>query len=307
MSVFRQLPISLLALALMASGPRAAVAGEKNVALEIGGITAVADLVEPEEGARKKGLLVITHGTLAHKDMELVQALQNALAERGVASLAHTLTLSVDRREGMYDCPTPHRHRHEDALAEIGAWIDWAKANGAGPVSLLGHSRGGNQTAWFASEADEGTISRLVLLSPATQGPQGRAAKVYRDRYKAELAPILAKAKALVSEGKGDKLMDVPGFLYCPDAKASASSVVSYYGEEPGRDTPSLLPKLNIPVLVIAGSKDTVVPDVPERVGPLADGEKIRLEVIQDASHLFLDFFAEDAADLIAAFVNAES
>lgn len=306
MSVFRRLPVGLLALLLMTSAPRTAVAGQETVTLEIGGTVAVADLVEPEEGARKEGLLVITHGTLAHKDMELVQALQNALAERGVASLAHTLTLSVDRREGMYDCATPHRHKHEDALVEIGAWIDWAKANGAGPISLLGHSRGGNQTAWFMAERGQGAISRLVLLAPATRGPEGGAAKVYRDRYKAELAPILAKAQALVSQGKGDTLMALPGFLYCPDAKASAAAVVSYYGEEPRRDTPSLLPKLKLPVLVIAGSADTVVPDVPERVGPLADGKKIRLEVIQDASHMFLDFYAEDAADLIAEFVKAE-
>lgn len=62
---------------------------------------------------------------------------------------------------------------------------------------------------------------------------------------------------------------------------------------------------MKIPVLVIAGSADTVVPHVVERVQPLADGKKIQLKVIEDAGHLFNDFYIEDAADLVAEFLSA--
>jgi pimeloyl-ACP methyl ester carboxylesterase len=293
---------SLITLLITLAGIHIAEADERRVELEINGVVAYGDLVEPEGGGREKGVLVITHGTQAHKDLEVVEVLQKALAERGISSLAHTLTMGVTRRVGLYDCATPQRHRHEDAFLEIGAWIAWLKANGAGPVSLLGYSRGGNQVAWFAGEHADSGIDRLVLLAPMTRKNEAAS---YRKRYKADLGPILSKAKALISDGAGATLMDLPGFLYCPKSKASAASVISYYGPEPRRDTPALLPRIKVPVLVIAGSADTVVPDVVERVQPLADGKKIQLRVIEDAGHMFLDFHIEDAADLVAEFLSA--
>jgi len=47
---------------------------------------------------RKRGrfhvpLVLMTQGTLAHKDMETIQGLSKALAERGIASLAHRMRL----------------------------------------------------------------------------------------------------------------------------------------------------------------------------------------------------------------------
>ena len=281
------------------------LAGTRTVELQINGVTALADLVAPEEAPIRNGVVLVTHGTLAHKDMEIVEALQAGLAERGIASLAHTLTLGVDRREGMYDCGVPHTHRHEDALAEIRAWIDWLKKEGAGPITLLGHSRGGNQVAWFAAEHAGDDVSRVVLMAPATAEPASIAAKNYRQRFNAELDAVLNKAK-VAAAGNNKEMMDLPGFVYCPDTKAQAGSVVSYYGDEPRRDTPSLLPGLKMPTLVIAAAKDSVMPDVAKRVKPLADDKKITLEVIEDADHMFLDFYAEDAVELIADFIKPE-
>ncbi|GAB4237855.1 MAG: alpha/beta fold hydrolase [Methyloligellaceae bacterium] len=291
----------LLSMIVLAA-PAAAARQAKTVELKIGGHVALGDLVIPEGASLAGGVLLITHGTLAHKDMELVEALQTALAERGVATLAHSLTLSLDRRTGMYDCARPHRHRHEDAVEEIAAWVSWLKQQGAAKVALLGHSRGGNQAAWFAAERD--SVDRVILLAPATGQSPARAAASYRQRFKADLAPILDAAAAKVKAGLGDELLDVPGFIYCPAGKASAKSILSYYGDEPRRATEHLAPAIKVPVLVIAGSRDTTVPDVVEKFEPLARPGRLRLEVIEDAGHMFLDFYAEDAADLIAAFLE---
>lgn len=296
--------VTFIAMLLFSAGSQAET---QTVSIKLKDSTALADLVIPEEGSIKKGVVLITHGTLAHKDMEIVEALQSALSERGISSLAHTLTLGQDKREGMYDCTRLHTHRHEDALDEIGAWIQWLKKQGAGPVSLVGHSRGGNQSAWYAVERGMDEIAKIVLIAPASRGAPDSAVRNYRKRYNADLTSILKQAKGYVKAGSPQKEMSLPGLLYCKDAKDRASSVVSYYGGDPRGDTPSLLPDLKMPALVIAGSADTVVPDVAKRVKPIVDGKKIRLEVIEGAGHMFLDFYIEDAADLIAAFINPGS
>lgn len=272
------------------------------VELKIGGNVALGDLVVPEGASIENGVVLITHGTLAHKDMELIATLQELLAERGISTLAHSLTFNQDKRTGMYDCTKPHTHAHEDAVKEIATWVDWLKSKGAKKIAALGHSRGGNQVAWFASGKTD--LDKFILMAPATGSPQKKVLDAYKRRFKSDLMPVLEKASTLVEANKGDSLLELPGFIYCQKSQASAKSTLSYYGNEPRRMTASLIPKIKQPVLIIAGSKDTVVPDAVEKYTPIADGTHVRLEVIDDADHMFLDFFAEDASDLIAEFLK---
>lgn len=279
----------------------AAFAETKQIELEIGGKVALADLTVPGGKALADGVLVLAHGTLAHKDMELIEGLQVLLAERGIATLAPSLTFGLDRRQGMYDCAVPAVHRHEDGVAEIAAWIGWLRKEGAKAISMFGHSRGGNQAASYA--AGDKSVGKLVLLAPAMGRTAQELAERFKSRFKTELSPLMDKATALIDAGKGDELVDVPGFIYCPAGKASAASIKSYYGGNPGQLTVLQLAKVAAPVLVIAGSADTVVPDVPAMIDKIADDGKITLKIIDDAGHMFLDFHAEDAADLIAEFL----
>ncbi|MDH3741820.1 MAG: alpha/beta hydrolase [Hyphomicrobiales bacterium] len=231
----------------------------------------------------------------------MIEALQGLLAERGIATLAPSLTFGLDRRKGMYDCAVPSVHRHEDAVSEIAAWIGWLRGEGAKTISVFGHSRGGNQAASYSAGDKE--VGKLVLLAPAMGRSAEEHAARFKSRYKSDLAPLIAKAEELIDAGRGDELIDVPGFIYCPAGKASAASLKSYYGGAPEQLTLSQLTKVAAPVLVIAGSADQVVPDVPAKIGKIADDDKITLKIIDDAGHMFLDFHAEDAADLIAEFL----
>lgn len=289
-----------LALLFFCAGSGALQAQQvQEVELKRAGITLIADLVVPDEGALEDGVVLLTHGTLAHKDMELIETLQTALAERGVASLAPTLSHGIDRRRGMYDCAVPHRYRYSDALDEIDAWMDWLEGQGAGSITLMGHSRGGNQTAWYAAERAGPQVKNVALLAPAMGSTPETVAENYQQRYGSALAPLLEEAGKLVAAGEGAQLMLAPGFIYCEKAEVTAASFVSNYALEPGRDTAGLIPRIKSPILVITGSLDKVVPDVAERIEPLTDGERVRLEVIEDADHFFLDFYAEDVADLV--------
>ncbi|NNE24587.1 MAG: alpha/beta hydrolase [Rhizobiales bacterium] len=280
----------------------AALAESRQIEIEIGGKVALADLTVPDGKTLADGVLVLAHGTLAHKDMELIEALQGLMAERGVATLAPSLTFGLDRRTGMYDCAVPSVHRHEDAVTEIAAWVGWLRGQGAKTISMFGHSRGGNQAATYS--AGNKAIGKLVLLAPAMGRSANEHAAGFKRRFKTDLAPLMAKADELIKAGRGDELIDVPGFIYCPAGKASAASLKSYYGGAPEQLTLSQLGKVAAPVLVIAGSADQVVPDVPAKIGKIADDDKVTLKIIDDAGHMFLDFYAEDAADLIADFLT---
>ena len=292
----------LAVLSILVAGTGAA--GERLVTASHDGLTLNGRLVTADAKSAQDGIVLFTHGTLAHNGMELVRAVQARLRDRGVNSLAITLSLGLDRRAGMYGCTPPHRHEHEDALDEIGVWLDWLKGEGegAGDVTLMGHSRGGNQTAWFAAERPNVAVKRVVLLAPSMWSAARRDAR-YERTHDTPLAPILERAAALVAKGKGGAMLRNTGFLYCRGAEVSAATFVSYYKDEPRRHTPALLREIGVPVLVIAGSQDRVVKGLPEAVRPLADGDTVTLVVIEDAGHMFLDFFAEDVADAVAAFV----
>ncbi len=265
----------------------------EEVTLRHGELTLLGDFVQADETAAPVAL--ITHGTLAHRDMELIEALQDVLAERGISSLAHTLSLGIDRREGMADCDAPHIHRDTDADEEIIAWIDWLADEGHTNPALIGHSRGGRQVARAAAGRDD--LSAVILLAPATTRSAERGRAGYESRFGGSLDTLLATAR----EAGADDLLEVPGLLYCPDVRASAASVLSYYGGVPtGADT--YLSDITAPVLVILAQKDDVLPEAPATYIPLRR-PGLTVEVVEDADHMFLDFYTDDAGDHIEAFL----
>lgn len=289
--------------ALLIFSLHAAQAEEKTIELKVGTNTALADLVTPDDGSIKDGVVLITHGTMAHKDMELIDAIQTALAEQGVASLAHTLTLGEDSRKGMFPCDKMHTHLHENALNEINAWIKWLETQGAGPITLMGHSRGGAQAAAYLKQAAK-QDHKLVLLASMTSGYLQRQESSFQEKHGKDLNEFVKKSAALVKADKGSEILDLPGFLHCAKSKVSAQTFYSYYGPEAVTGSVEIASALPAPVLIIAGSKDTVVPDLAEKAKKIANGKNRFFELIEDADHFFLDFYAEDAAEKIASFVQ---
>ena len=286
----------LLILGWLALAPSIAMAAE--VSLSFRGLALSGALVLAEGKDPADGIVLITHGTLAHHRMEIVATLQALLAERGLSSLGITLSLGIDARRGMYDCALAHRHRQSGAADEIAAWVRWLGAHGARRIALMGHSRGGNQTARFAAEADHPAVVAVVLLAPATRNAEV-AARRYAAAGGGELASVLERAR----RAEPDDMLKGVRFLFCRDTSVAAGSFLDYYADDRRHDTPSLLPEIAKPTLVIAGSADRVVPDLPQRVAPFLDHDT-RLVVVEDAGHFFRDLFAEDVADAVAEFLE---
>jgi len=77
-------------LAMLISAP---VLADK-VTIESGSYTLNGDIVPVGVGR----VVLIVHGTLGHKDMELIEALQSVFMESGQASLAINLSLNIGTR-----------------------------------------------------------------------------------------------------------------------------------------------------------------------------------------------------------------
>ena len=276
----------------------------EKVSLKGGGFTLNGNLEMADGKKLSDGIVLLTHGTLAHNEMEIIKTQQALLLERGHNSLAINLSLSVENRgSAPFDCKRPHKHHYLDAVSEIDTWVNWLKSKGAKNIAILGHSRGGAQTATYAAQKPDALVSHVILIAPATWS-QEKASASYEKNNKVELASVLARAQKLVDEGKGETMLEKIGILYCSGTSATASAIVSYYKPDPRRHTPNLLKEIKLPTLVIAGANDKIVPDLPEAVKPLADGKKLQFKIIEDSDHYFRDFAGEEVADLTDEFIK---
>jgi pimeloyl-ACP methyl ester carboxylesterase len=274
----------------------------EEVKLQQGDLTLNANLEKAGDWPAAPTVL-ITHGTLSHNKSEIMAALQELFLQNDVSSLAINLGLGLNDRHGPYDCNTPHDHRHEDAIDEIGTWLDWLEKQGVKQVVLMGHSRGGNQTAWFAAEHDDPVIKKLILVAPQTWNMEHEV-RGYENNYGKPLAAVLGNAESLVAAGKPATAIEHTDFIYCKDTTVSAEAVVSYYADDPRKDTPYLLAKIKKPILVFAGSEDQTVKGLDEKLAPLAEAGDIELVVIDGADHFFRDLYVEDLVDIAVEFIN---
>ncbi|MBE9515376.1 MAG: alpha/beta fold hydrolase [Proteobacteria bacterium] len=246
------------------------------------------------------GVILITHGGLAHNSMESLVYLRQLLNESGYTTLAINLSLGINNRHGAYNCKTPHRHRDYDTSNEIDAWLNWLNKQGLKQVVLLGHSRGGGQTALHAAERDNDLIKAVVLMAPSTRD---NGAAGYQQRYGQPLTPVLDKAQQLVRQGKGDTILEHANIMFCRDVPVSAASFVSYYGPDDRLDTPALLPKIKKPVLVLVAGDDEVVVDLEKKIAPIANSKDLQVNEIESSDHFFRDLFADDAVEVIKGFL----
>lgn len=275
-----------------------------DIILSHNNLEITAHLEKADDNWQSDTVIMMLHGTLAHNKMEIMSTLQEMFKERGYSSLTINLSLGLSKREGMYDCAVPHTHRHTDALDEIGLWLGWLKQQGVKSIVILGHSRGGNQIAWFAAERDEPAIRSVLLIAPQTWSEE-YARTDYEKRYSKELAPLLADAKALVDKGKGSTMLKPIDFIYCKETSATAEAFVSYYALDLRMDTPHLVAQIKKPVLIFAGSEDKVVKGLVEKMSAIEKKANVELAVIDGADHFFRDLYTEDLADTAVAFVEA--
>src|SRR5262249_8804164 len=150
----------------------------------------------------------------------------------------------------------------------------------------------------YAAKSPDATVKKLVMLAPLADSPPSMEAE-FSQRFKQPLQPILSEAEKLVSDDQSTTLMNDVPFLTCDRAKVTAGAFVNYYGANQTLYTPSLLPHIKQPVLVLVGELDPLANELVPAIQGIPDAKKITVETVAGADHYFRDLAAEDAADRI--------
>lgn len=297
---------ALIVLALMAISLASFSPGTRaeDVTLEYLGLDLSANLeMAPGRSLKSEGAVLLVHDTLGHGRMELMAALQDGLRDHGINSLAITLGLGIDKRHGMFDCGLEQDHRHEDAIDEIAAWVQWLKEKGAASITVAGHGRGANQVALYAINRLDKSVKRVVLMAPLMQTAE-KAETEYRARFGKSLRPELAKAEELVANEEGNQLVNVPGFLNCQHAQVTAGAFADYYGANEKFKTTNLLQSIKLPVLLAVGDADPNLKEIQAAESEFAGLKTVTLAVIPGADQDFRDLGADEVAKKIKEFMS---
>ena len=240
---------------------------------------------------KQQTAFLIIHGTWAHAAMELPATLQGLLEDEGYASLAITLSLGVDNRQGFFDCKSSIVHGHDEAIEEIHAWYLFLREQGYSQVVLIAHSRGGAQAALYQQRYPQDSLAALVLIAPMTW-QQGVEAMAYHNKYDVNLNELLARVEQY--RQADEALFTPPGILYCDKTPVRPSAFISYFSAIPEKNTPALLGNTTVPTLVYLGSEDPLRISFAEQQELFAAKENIAVVTIDGAGHFFRDLHADE-------------
>ena len=244
-----------------------------------------ANLELPAGKTEADGVAILLHGTLSHHRQETIAALQQNLKARGIGTLAITLSLGIDDRQGPRACDVLHDYALAGVRRELLLWLAWLDGHGAKSIDLIGFSRGG---AEIASVVRELAVRKVVLVAPAFTSSDDLA-EAYQKSFGQPLGPRLEAARA------APLAPSTVDFLLCRQAPVLGATFLDGYRELPVR----LAAETDRPTLVVVAGKDEVVRDLGGRLPP-----SVKRVTIEGSGHFFPDLFGEDAADAIAKFLK---
>ena len=258
--------------------------------------------------------VILLHGTLAHNRMEIIKTLSTLISEDyGFSVLAPNLSLNDSDRMAKailnsgkaYDqpfaCSIEHNHTYFDALDELNVWVDYLKQEGFSKIVVGGHSRGGRQVSLYLADdkVDASVVGGFLIASGL--GESETAEQEYKASTGLSLNTLVKKFTKL----EPSAFVDVPLFLYCEEPKVTAGAFVTEYTNDPRQNAPYNVSKIRgIPILVIGGSEDQVVPNIENDFKDLQGQKNLSIQIIDGADHFFRDLYADDVAGLIADLID---
>ena len=234
---------------------------------------------EPAPG-RAKNAVLLFHGNTMNFYSGAPRFLPPALADLGLASLAfnrrgHDILAIRNSRaaEGAAF------QTYDEAIADNRYAARWLRNKGFERPIVIGHSNGGMLAVRHV--ADHPDTSALVLLSAHCGGKDmlplsSKAGLLAQDK----LAEVTARARDLVSAGKGRELMLLPGWWY-------VTSAASFLELANCPDILELAPRIRCPVLYLRGDKEPRELYPAEEFARRCAGE-CTVEIVSDCDHFYV-------------------
>ncbi|MCA9301101.1 DUF1749 domain-containing protein [Candidatus Saccharibacteria bacterium] len=180
----------------------------------------------------------------------------------------------------------------EESAYDIRGAIDYLKSLGKSRFILQGHSLGCTKVVSFVLNEDVDGVEKVILLAPTDMTGWANTEPMHSE--------YLAKAKQLLSEGKGEELVDAQCWLDKTPISAQtypticeAGSSADIYGE---RDGGALIGRVELPMLIPYGTEDIGITQIDgsmdkwlERVNAIKNANT-KIAVVDGASHGFKGF-----------------
>lgn len=231
---------------------------------------------------KEKNIAVITlHGKLGSPDAPYMEELYDGLNKRGYTILALTMPWFKNKREGTF----------EQAIELINEAVN---KSGKQRVVVLGHSIGGMTVLRYSARNPVNQVIGIIAVAPG-HDPHiaGKLRKITADSVK--------KAKKMLADGKGkDKARFVDlqsGNKYW--IKATAEHYVSFYDPDSLPHRELVMPKIKLPVLLLAGTGDKLsqIYRMKELFGLLTDNPNSRYLETSGSHFSMVGNSANDIAD----------
>ena len=270
----------------------------------------------PGETARRA--ILHTHGLAGNfYENRFVASVCDAALAKGIAFLVtnnrgHDYLADNLKGSGVdttYEPGGSTRDIIEDCVHDLSGGAKFLAERGHDEIYFEGHSLGCTKIVYYLSEVGDPRCVGLILISPPEMFG------IQEDRAETNLEEMLARARALVSEGKAQELLEVGR-----DVPHSAATFVSMYGNPSVTDIFPFrlgtdgdyqrLASIPCPILVTYGDVEEAV-NVPvdaaasliQRMATAAP--RVETVIVRGANHVYWGH-EDELAGAIGAFVEPQ-
>ena len=148
-----------------------------------------------------------------------------------------------------------------EVARDTAGWMNHLEQRGFNRVILVGHSWGGIRSTYYKVSSGDPRVIGIVYLAPTRDGPDWAERGLGKTTYDR----LVTQAQAIVAAGNGDRqIVTARGVMPDPAPPGinrqwhqTANSFLSEWGPEAVTVHSDQIKKLDIPILAIAGNKDT--------------------------------------------------
>jgi len=253
----------------------------------------------------KDNAVLMMPSPLGHHRMEVIVSVQDVLQQRGINTLAPSISLGNDDRRWYIDCTKPIKYTVDSIFDEIDFWIGWLKKRGARQITLLGHSASANYVSLYLTRRALPEVNGVIVLAPATSAYGRQGINRYEKRFKVSVKDVLARADRYITAGKGAQPMPEPtDYYFCPAAPVTPDAFVSLYRDMMSQDFPALWGTMAKPALLVIGTGDKRSPDIIQEAKRINPSGATKVVTIDKGGHFFKGLYTDKAVEAMIEFIS---